>query len=533
MRDRLPQNLRKLTGAFGSFTPGQKAVTVVAVLALVIGGYFFASWASKPSYSALFNNLSGTDASAIVESLQAAGTPYELTDGGKTIMVPQDQVYDLRIQLSGEGLPGEAETGYALLDKQGVTTSEFMQQVGYQRAMEGELANTIKAIEGVESATVHLVIPKKDVFADNEKQPTASVLVGSQAGKSLSGGQVKAIVHLVASSVEGLAPEQVTIAGADGKILSAGGGAAVASGDGDARAQQTEAFEQRMNTELIKLVESVVGPGHARVATTAELDFDQTETKTQKYTDDPAVRPLSEKSATETYTGTGTGPGAGGVLGPDNIQTPAGNGNGTYQQKEDTKNNPIGSIVENRKSAGGAIKKLNVGVLLDSRTAGVIDPAEVQQLISTAAGVDTARGDNIVVTAMPFDQSAQTDAQKQLAEAALADKQARQETMVKTAAIVLVILIVLFMAWRANRRSKRSRLSAEELAHLEEMQAALEAQRLAALEGAEMAALEAAPPQADLDAEAREARQREIAQMVEQQPDEVAQLLRGWLAERR
>src|SRR3954466_14326900 len=202
MTDRLPAPVRRITDAFKSFTPGQKAVTITAVIALVIGGYFFATWASKPSYSILFNNLSTKDASAIVQSLQKSGASYELANNGQTIMVPQDQVNDLRLSLSSEGLPGDSDTGYALLDQQGVTTSDFMQHVGYQRALEGELANTIKSIDGVEAAPVHLVMPQKDAFADDSNKPTASVLVASKATEGLTTSQVQAIVHLVASSVE-------------------------------------------------------------------------------------------------------------------------------------------------------------------------------------------------------------------------------------------------------------------------------------------------------------------------------------------
>src|SRR3954449_10535407 len=241
MTDRLPAPVRRITDAFKSFTPGQKAVTITAVIALVIGGYFFATWASKPSYSILFNNLSTKDASAIVDSLQKAGTSYELANDGQTILVPQDQVNDLRLTLSGEGLPGDAGTGYALLDQQGITTSDFMQHTNYQRALEGELSNTIKSIDGVEAATVHLVIPQKDVFSDDQNKTTASVLVQSSPSKPLSTQQVQAIVNLVAASVEGLDPTQVTVAGADGKVLSAGGGAAVATGGGEGSDSETVA----------------------------------------------------------------------------------------------------------------------------------------------------------------------------------------------------------------------------------------------------------------------------------------------------
>src|SRR5690348_7548976 len=259
MTDRLPAPVRRITDTFRSFTPGQKAVTIAAVIALVVGAYFFATWASKPTYSILFNNLSTKDASAIVESLQKSGTSYELANDGQTIMVPQDQVNSLRLSLSGEGLPGESDTGYALLDQQGITTSDFMQHTNYQRALQGELANTIKSIDGVEAATVNLVLPQKDVFADNQDKTTASVLVQSAPNKPLSGEKVQAIVHLVASSVEGLDPTQVTVAGADGKILSTGGGQAVATGGDSGADSQTVSFQNRLNQSLQNMLDSVVG----------------------------------------------------------------------------------------------------------------------------------------------------------------------------------------------------------------------------------------------------------------------------------
>jgi flagellar M-ring protein FliF len=526
--DRLPAPVRRVTNTFNSFTPGQKAVTIAAVLALLIGGYFFATWASKPSYANLFSNLSSKDASAIVESLQKSGTSYELADGGQTIMVPQDQVYDLRLQLSGEGLPGEADTGYALLDQQGITTSDFMQHVGYQRALEGELANTIKSIDGVEAATVHLVMPQKDVFADQQDPTTASVLVASKATEGLSASQVQAIVHLVASSVEGLEPEQVTVAGADGRILNTGDGTAVGSGTGDGSDDATVKFQNRLSSSLQKMLDSVVGPGHAVVTTTAELDFDQTETTSKTYTADPAVGPISESINREAYN---NGANAnGGVLGPDNIQVPSGtdstSGTGQYENTQTVRNNAINETNEVRKGAPGKISKLNVAVLLDSTTAGTINSADVQQLISAAAGIDATRGDTIAVSAMPFDTSAATAAQDALAAGAVADKSAQQSALIKNVAMGVVVLILLLLAWRASRRAKkRQKLSPAELKHLEDMQAALEMQRLAELNGTIPNAIEGP----DRDDFARQERQREIEQMVEEQPEEVAALLRGWL----
>ncbi|MEV1288091.1 flagellar basal-body MS-ring/collar protein FliF [Micromonospora sp. NPDC049679] len=538
MRNRIPGFLRRPIDIFTSFTAGQKAVTVFAVVALAVGGVLFANWAATPSYAPLFNNLAATDASAITEKLTAAGTPYRLADGGQTILVPQDQVYDVRLQMSGEGLPAQADTGYSLLDKQGITTSEFMQHVGYQRALEGELSKTIKSIDGVKAATVHLVIPQKDIFSNDQKKPTASVLVASENGQTVAHSQVQAIVHLVASSVEGLSPEQVTVAGSNGKVLSAGDGQSLAA-DSDLRSQQTGQFEQRMNTALQRMLDSVVGPGNAVVQTTADLDFDQTETKSQRYAADPAIPPLSQSTSKETYTGTGGA--TGGVLGPDNIQVPGGAGNGTYESTKETKNNAVGMVTETRKSAPGNVRRLSVSVLLNSKTAAGIDNAQVQQMVTAAAGLDTARGDGMSVTALPFDTGVADEANKAVADASAADRQAQLMSWAKTGAMALVVLVLLFMAWRANRRAKkRSALSPEELAQLEEMQAALDQSRLQAIASAqaEAAAALGPGPSADQDRltqedEQREMRRRELTEMVADQPEDVASLLRGWLAERR
>jgi flagellar M-ring protein FliF len=533
MTDRLPAPVRRITGAFKSFTPGQKAVTITAVIALVIGGYFFATWASKPSYSILFNNLSTKDASAIVDSLQKSGTKYELANDGQTILVPQDQVNSLRLSLSGQGLPGDAGTGYALLDQQGITTSDFMQHTNYQRALEGELAKTIGSIDGVEAATVHLVLPQKDVFADNQDQPTASVLVASSPSQPLSSQQVQAIVHLVASSVEGLDPTQVTVAGADGKILSTGGGADVGTAGDNSYEAQTVAFQNRMNTSLQNMLDNVVGPGHAVVTTTAQLDFDQTQTNSKTYQQDPSLPATSEQNSREAYNGSGNC--NGGVLGPDNISGPGctsgSAGPGQYENSTQTRNNALNEVNKVSKSAPGSIKNLHIAVLLDSTTAGAVNPTQIQQLLTAAAGIDPTRGDSIAVSALPFDTSAAKQAQNALSASAAAGKQAKQMSLIKTGALAAIVLALLFLAWRATKRSKRRKgLTPEERQHLENMQAALETQRLAELNAAIPAQMIEAGSDLDAELEAREERVREIEQMVKDQPEEMAVLLRGWLA---
>ncbi|GAA2579624.1 flagellar basal-body MS-ring/collar protein FliF [Dactylosporangium fulvum] len=538
MRERLTALGRRGADGWKSFTPGQKAVTVVAVLALAIGGYFFATWAGKPPMTPLFSNLQAADASAIVDRLNAEGVTYSITDGGSTIMVPNDQVYALRISMSGAGLPAAGDAGYSLLDKQGVMTSEFMQQVTYRRALEGELGKTIQSIDGVNAATVHLAIPQKDVFTDEQQPPTASVLVDTGT-KPLSGDKVTSIVHLVSSSVEGMEPNAVTVVGANGKVLSSSGDSGGATG-ADGAAGLTTAYEQRLNNALQNMLDTVVGPGHSVVNVTADLDFDNTETKTQRYVADPAVPPLSESKKSEQYTG-GNGTPVGGVLGPDNIQVPNGTGaggDGQYQQTTETRNNAVGMVTETRKSAPGAVKKLAVAVIVDSSKAR-IDEAQLQQLVSSAVGLDATRGDQIAVSSMAFDTSAAEAEQNAQAEAAKQQQAEVRQQYVQMGAIVLALLILLIVAalrQRKKRKAEKLKLTEEQNAALEEMQAAIEAARAKlALEGGGgpggAPALEGGgAPGDEFD---RDGRFRDLTTMVEKQPDEVAQLLRGWLADRR
>jgi flagellar M-ring protein FliF len=535
MLDRVKHAAQRGVDGFRAFSPGQKAVTIVAVLTLAIGGYFFAHWASQPTLSPLFSNLSSTDASAIVDKLSASNVKYTLADGGQTIMVPKDQVYALRLQMAGQGLPAGDDTGYALLDKQGVTTSEFMQHVSYQRALEGELANTIRSIDGVNAATVHLALPQKDVFSDDQQKPTASVLVKTSTGKSLTDNQVQAIINLVSSSVEGMDATGVTLANADGTVLSKGG-ETTSAGGGDTQGKQTETFEQDMEDSLRGLLEQVVGKGHAAVTVTANLDYDDTQTKTQSYSSDPNAAPLAESKKSETYTGNGNA--VGGVLGPDNIQVPSGTGSSpganSYANTPDTKNNAVNSVTETRQAAPGSIKRLGIAVLLDSNVAASANTAKIQSLVQSAAALDSTRGDTLAVSSLPFDTSAATAAAKELAASQAATNQAQLMSTIKNGAAIGVIALLMIIAAIASRRNRKKQqrtvLTTAERLQLEEMQAALARERQRELDAAngQLALESGLPIGPDLAA-----RQKDIAEMIERQPEEVAQLLRSWLSDRR
>jgi flagellar M-ring protein FliF len=531
MLTRVSDMFRRAGNAFMAFSPGQKTVAMAAVIGVVVGGFFFSNWVSAPSYTPLFSNLATADASAIVDKLQSSNTPYQLTDGGNTILVPQSQVYDLRLKMSGAGLPAQKDSGYSLLDKQGVTTSEFQQQVTYQRAMEGELAKTISSIDGVQSAIVHLAVPEKSVFADEKQKTTAAVMLDLRAGSKLSTQQVQAVVNLVASSVPNLDTDSVTVADSSGAVLSAPGQSVGGANGTDTQTEATKSYQDRVASNLQAMLDRLVGPGHAVAQVTAQLNFDQTENTTQKYTD-PKVPPIADNTTVEKYSGGASG-GATGILGPDNVQAPAGttNKSGAYEKSNVTRNNAIDSTVTKTKVAPGAVQRMNVAVMVDSTVAKGLDMTQLQNTLATAAGVDAKRGDAIAVTQMPFDQTTATDVKKEIAAAKSQEATKQYISYGRTAGLILVIAVMLFLAWRSSKKSARTAISRAELQRIDAERLALEAARTLALGGGGNRALEGGSNEPASDPSI--AKKDEIAAMVDRQPDEVAQLLRGWLADRR
>ncbi|WP_101525390.1 flagellar basal-body MS-ring/collar protein FliF [Nocardioides houyundeii] len=526
MKENLSRGLARAQSSFSAFTTGQKLVAVVGTLALVLGGFMVFRWAATPSYSPLFSNLAAEDASAVIDELQASGIPYEISNNGTTVMVPKEQVHETRIALSGEGLPASSDGGYSLLDDQSLSTSQFQEQTSFKRAMEGELATTIEAIDGVRTAVVHLALPAKQVFAREQDPPTASVLVSTQQGVTFAPDQVQAVVHLVASSIDGLAPEKVTVADSAGRVLSADsatGGAGASS-----RTQQVKEYEDDLSAEIQRTLDRVLGPGNSTVAVTANLDFDQAVRKTTTYESDPERAPLSSSRQSETYDGAGAAETAGGTVGPEGGADAGGDESSSYVKESTTEDNAIDTVVETRESAPGSVRSVHVGAVMDSNAPVKVSPADMRDLIAAAIGENPERGDTIEVTDMPFDRTAEQVAVDELEAAAKADAKAARNEMLRNAGLGCLIALMLLLAWLKGR--KRAKARAQATTYVVE-QLRLDAatrvqQQLPTDPSPAMMALEAAE-----NSESDDLRE-ELAALVEKQPEDVAALLRGWLVER-
>ena len=530
MRDTIKRSLTRLQGSAASFSAGQKVIAIIGTAALLLAGFMVFRWASAPSYTPLFSNLAPADASAIIDELDSSGTPYELSNGGATILVPQKRVYESRIALSGAGLPSSTDTGYSLLDNQSLSTSQFKEQTDFKRAMEGELSKTIEAIDGVDTAVIHLALPAKQVFSDQQDPTTASVLVKTRPGTTMQPEQVRAIVNLISASIDGLEPGKVTVADSTGKVLSAPGDSLEAGAN--ARSQQVEEFQNQMRTSAQSMLDRVVGPGNSTARVTANLNFDKTVTETTRYFTQPTIPALAETSSEETYDTPGGSLGTGGVVGPDGqMASPFGaggtSGTGKYLKKAQTSDNAIDKTVEHREAAPGGVSSLHVGVVLDSRSLNGIDPAQVQSLVASSLGINLTRGDTVDVTTMAFDRTAEKAAAKELAAATSADKRASLMTMLRNGGLILLIAIMLVLAWLKSRKRAEVRGQATDYMVEQLRKDAVERATQAPLGIPTPATIALKASENNMSDEIRD----EIAAMVERQPEDVAQLLRGWLVE--
>jgi len=398
---------------------------VAAALAIVAAIWL---WSSAPEYKVLFSNTTDRDGGAITAALDQMGVKYKFSDGGSAILVPEDQVHGVRLKLASQGLPRAGNVGFELLENQKLGTSQFVEQVNYQRSLEGELANSIQALAAVSSARVHLALPKPSVFVREAKNPTASVLLNLQPGRALDQAQVSAIVHLVASSVPELTPANVTVVDQNGTLLSdtAGKGKQLDPN----QLKYVEALQQNIVKQVESIIAPIVGQNNVRAEATADVDFAQVDTAAEMYKPNSPPEPQAIRSQ---QTSESTGPGSGNPSGipgalsnqPPGVATapieggaaPAGQQASTGPtSKNATTNYEVDKTLRYEQKPMGGIKRLTVGVVvnyrrsIDPKTGKVVvkplTPAEVAQineLVKQAMGYSQQRGDTLNVANAPFD----------------------------------------------------------------------------------------------------------------------------------
>ncbi|RNC70711.1 MAG: flagellar M-ring protein FliF [Desulfuromonadales bacterium] len=419
----MPEGLTKLAQPFMALPPAKRWLVGGVVGVSIIAFTLLIMIANRTDYRPLFTNLNTEDAGGIVTKLKEQKIPYRIASDGKAIMVPADKVYDLRLSLASEGLPQGGGVGFEIFDRKNFGMTEFVQKLNYQRALQGELSRTIGQIAGVEQARVHLVIPEKSLFKENEKPPTASVVLKVKGNRGLKESDVQGVVHLVAASIEGMDPEHVTILDQKGKLLSKNN-PTDAAGKMTASMQEVQrAYEKGTEERLQSLLDRAVGSGKSVARVSATFDFRQVEKFEEKYDPETVVR--SEQRSEEKLGG------ANGAAGIPGAQTnlnkvpaaPGGGAAGSGSKADETLNYEVSRSTARTVEPVGKLSKVSVAILVDGkydaaapgkdgkaakpkyapRTADELQ--KIDALVKSAVGFSAERGDQVTVVNVPFQDS--------------------------------------------------------------------------------------------------------------------------------
>jgi flagellar M-ring protein FliF len=392
------------------------AATVALAVAIVL-------WVKDPSYRMLYGNLSDQEVLEITQALDQSGIRYQVNSNNNAIMVDASRVHDARMQLATRGLPKGSGMGYELLDKdQGFGTSQFIETARYQRAIEGELSKTIGSLNNVQSARVHLAIPKQSAFVRNRKKASASVMLSLYAGREMTRGEANSIAHLVASSVPSLEMEDVTVVDQNGRLLS-GADAGTDVGQSSTQFEYRKQLEQYYINRIEQIVEPIVGVGKVKAQVVADLDFTVTEQTHESYNPDlPSIRSeqtIEEKSSSPASKGGAPGtlsnqpPATGTVSGNNTAASSTESSGASNSSRRIVRNYELDKTISHTKYQTGKIKRLSAAVVVDNKDGdngpvpiSAEELARINSLVKETIGFNPARGDSVNIINAPFQRVA-------------------------------------------------------------------------------------------------------------------------------
>jgi len=506
----------------------QKIITVLAPLVVAVALVSLITWAGRPQYVAIFTKLSDAEAGAITTKLKDLKADYKLADNGSTIMVPQQSAADLRLQLASAGLPTQSKFSFDSLNTMHLGETDADRKLRFVLGLQNELENTLKTLNGVQDARVHIVMPEPSLFVDSQKAATAAVTLKLVPGTKLGDDQVRAVANLLAGSVEGLQPENVAIVDTGGNVLSDVLGK---SGDPNRLTGTQYQLQQTVEEDTRKSVQSmldrVLGSGKTVVRISALLDFNQIKRTIQ--TNGPGAV-VSEQSSTETSTnGTAAG-GTPGLTANGAPTYPTGTTgvNSTSTKVNATKNYQVDTTQEEQVVNPGAVKHLSVSVMADADTINQAQLDQIKTIVAPAAGVDLTRGDQIQVAAIPFNKIDQ-----QQEKLAMENAQKRQQlvTYIEIGAAVVFGLFIMMMLLRSGSTKKRAGkmmgLGGSQPVSLAEAELIMDQQLVE-----EEAKFNLAQKKTKTVDQIQKQKTKESVELYSRNnPDEVARLMKTWLSE--
>lgn len=406
----------------------QRTSIALAALLTAAGIFAFTRWKRESDFRPLYTAMAPEDAAAVVQKLKETGIDYRLDDGGGSVLAPSSKIAESRLALAAAGLPKTGRIGFELFDKSAFGATEFVEHVNYKRALEGELERTVMSLAEVEQARVHLTLPKESIFLDKQQPAKASVVVKLRSAARIAPQNVLAITNLVASAVEGLAPEAVSIVDADGNLLNR----PKRTGDNDASEITAEALEvrQQLERDLVAKMVSTVEPllGQDRFRAGASVECDLTSGEQQEETYDPTHSVMASSQKTEDVSDRASASGIPGTASnlPGGAGHPAGSGGGTSRRTENV-TFQSSRIVRQTHIPQGMIKRMSLSVLVDNTVrwegAGaarrrILEPPApetlktIKDLVAAATGFNAERGDQLIVESLPFESSLNSEPPK-------------------------------------------------------------------------------------------------------------------------
>ena len=549
--------MEQTLGFVRSMGPARLGAMMGLTIALVGAFVYVMNMMTQPTMSLLFSGLDPRDSAEIVGKLEGLKVQYQLKGDGTTILVPAEQALRLRMQLAGEGVPAGGSVGYEIFDRSDTFgQTAFVQNVNMLRALEGELARTIRSIDAIENARVHLNIPKHELFVEKQADPTASVVI--RARVAVNAGQVQAIQNLVASAVPGMKPGTVTVIDEKGILL--GGGQ---SGAGDAPIQHDErqaSYEDRIRAQVENIVSSIVGPGRARVQVTADMDFNRITRASETF--DPDGQVIRSTQTTSANSNNQNNRAAQGVTvtnalpaGAQSGGTPAaGAGTSSTDAKtEETVNYEISHKTETEIQEGGRVKKLSVAVAVDGSWTSAQDGKksyaprkaeemqQIEQLVRSAIGFDEKRGDQLKVVNLQFNQP-EAEILPPPEEPFMGLGKADYWQIAQFSGLGVIALLLIFFVARPLAKGLTAPMAQGQLAYASAsaggggaLPAGAQQQALGAPERVALAMPASNPGLmidiAQVEGQVKESSVRKVGEIVAKHPDEATAIMRTWLHE--
>jgi flagellar M-ring protein FliF len=519
-----------------------RIAAMAAVAAALIGFFVFIMLrVTAPQMTPLFTDLSYEDSIAIVKDLERQNIPYELKNDNSIVLVPKDRVTRLRMKLAEAGLPKGGSVGYEIFDKSDVLgTTSFVQNINHLRALEGELARTIRALDRVQAARVHLVLPERPLFSRDKVEASASIVLKVRG--MLESLQVRAIRHLVASAVNGLKPERVSIVDETGRLLA--DGAQIENALGQNADERQVALERRLREQIETIITSVVGPGRARVQLTADFDFNRVTQTSEKYDPEGRVMRSSqtrEESATVNDANNGQVTVANELPGAPRTPPEGGTAREQSRKSEEIVNYEITRSTKTEVTEGGRVNRISVAVLVDGtyvkndKGETTYQPREkeeidrISSLVRTAIGFDQKRGDQVEVVNLRFAEvpaNAIPEPAGLLASFAFTKDDIMHwiELLVMLVLAVIVVLIVIRPLVRRILASDESRAPAL-VSNIQDTLPTPEEIKAMPNQTAKM--IDIAQVQGQVHAQSVQ----KVGELADKNPNETISIIRGWLHE--